>query len=220
MIAAKYQTIGLYLQEKRRRHKRNSALCLFIGGLCAVLGFIGATQHEQIEKFRANLTGKKKPVPWTGDYTSASHRFFAIPPGYSCFQNDSKSLSGDFSNQIPLDAWKSQLPAARTAWAKVLPGVKIPNPEIKAGTCGLSAIAIACTDRLSGAITIAMSGNNLADKDRHTVLMHELGHLLGVPHIDWDPLMNTDHNWNVDAPTPAAVALAKLANRKGTGRGH
>jgi len=41
-------------------------------------------------------------------------------------------------------------------------------------------------------------------------MLHEIGHLLGVPHIAGDPLMEPEFGHTVDVPTPAAVALAKL----------
>jgi hypothetical protein len=44
--------------------------------------------------------------------------------------------------------------------------------------------------------------------------MHEIGHLLGVPHIEGDALMNPSYAGKVGAPTPDAVALAKLRERR------
>jgi hypothetical protein len=49
--------------------------------------------------------------------------------------------------------------------------------------------------------------------DRTTVMMHEIGHLLGVPHITDDKLMEpiAEPNLVLEEPTEAAVALAFIA---------
>lgn len=50
----------------------------------------------------------------------------------------------------------------------------------------------------------------------HSVMLHEVGHLLGVPHIQDDPLMNSyrAEGHIVDKPTPFAIAIAKAAHAK------
>jgi len=49
--------------------------------------------------------------------------------------------------------------------------------------------------------------------DPETLMLHEIGHLLGVPHIQDDDLMDAiQHGAKRRAPTPAAIALAKLAH--------
>lgn len=51
--------------------------------------------------------------------------------------------------------------------------------------------------------------------DLKSLMMHEVGHLLGVPHIDQDDLMNAYENGaKVDKPTPFAIAIAKAAHAK------
>ncbi len=46
-----------------------------------------------------------------------------------------------------------------------------------------------------------------------TVMLHEVGHLLGIPHIDGDDLMKpTAGDKELDEPSPFAVAIAKAAH--------
>ncbi len=100
---------------------------------------------------------------------------------------------------------------AYQAWHRKLGTMPIPIPKLYDGTalhCGFSAIA--CTDPSRGEITIA----NKAESDLRTVLMHEIGHLLGVPHIEDDSLMNSSYQETVGQPTDFAVALAKTAIAK------
>jgi hypothetical protein len=53
----------------------------------------------------------------------------------------------------------------------------------------------------------------LFDEDPETIFLHEIGHLLGVPHVQGDALMDGATNGKIlRAPTPAAIALAKLAH--------
>ena len=125
------------------------------------------------------------------------------------FSGDSKSLSDDFVKSVGISEWRAALPAARKAWEIALPDYPIPNPKIVAGICQLTS-TLACVDELHNTITVSFSPATMTRSDRHTILMHELGHLLGVPHIEGDPLMNAVHERNVSAPTPWAVALARF----------
>jgi len=53
----------------------------------------------------------------------------------------------------------------------------------------------------------------LEDGDAETVMLHEVAHLLGVPHIIDDDLMNPMiHHQKLRTPSPAAIALARLAH--------
>jgi hypothetical protein len=54
----------------------------------------------------------------------------------------------------------------------------------------------------------------LYDHEGKTILMHEIGHLIGVPHIEGDKLMNSKYLGKVDKLTPFAIALARAVPPK------
>ena len=120
----------------------------------------------------------------------------------------SASLRDDESNPVPFSEWQTALVFAVAAWRAELPGHTIAFPQLELGRCDGS-FPIACADRLHNRITVATATRNM---DLTTILMHEIGHLLGVPHIIGDPLMDpTETGVKLARPTDAAVALAKLA---------
>lgn len=55
---------------------------------------------------------------------------------------------------------------------------------------------------------------DLRGADPKTILMHELGHSLGVPHIEGDALMNAQYVGELAGPTDEAVAIANLKWRR------
>lgn len=97
------------------------------------------------------------------------------------------------------------LTEAMSAWKTELGTLPIPRPELRVATwqaCGQNAIA--CADREHNRITVITG-----DWDR-AVLLHEYGHLLGVPHLEGDELMGPTHLSTLQKPTPLAVAVAKF----------
>lgn len=109
-------------------------------------------------------------------------------------------------NQRSLDralmAWRGELPKS----------VKLTRPRLLEGTpvtCE-SHDAIACADLRNYQIVIAA---RKCDCDMDTILMHEVGHLLGVPHIEADPLMNPSYSGKLERPSEQAVALALVHRR-------
>lgn len=68
--------------------------------------------------------------------------------------------------------------------------------------------AIACASETKKTIWVANDGDGI---DRTSVMLHEVAHILGVPHIEGDKLMDAKYSGLVEEPTEAAVALAKLS---------
>lgn len=102
---------------------------------------------------------------------------------------------------------KDDLEAAVKSWESAI-GIRIKTPTLykREKDWAGCLLAIACADVEHGEITVLDMGNH----DPKEVLMHEVGHLLGVPHIDGDPLMSpVELDERLVTPSPAAVALAK-----------
>jgi hypothetical protein len=97
------------------------------------------------------------------------------------------------------------LTKALAAWKKEIGPLPIKRPTLEFGDCHTAA-ALACAHPSRNAITVVALGG----ADDETVLMHEVGHLLNVPHIEDDDLMEPGYTKKLDKPTPLAVALAKF----------
>jgi len=106
----------------------------------------------------------------------------------------------------------SALTSAIVAWRKAL-GVErlsIRRPRLlsgEKGSCSGTGTPIACATK--GDIVLDGIRDDAAI-DYRTIFMHELGHLLGVPHIEGDQLMNESYLGKRLTPTPQAIAIAKL----------
>lgn len=70
---------------------------------------------------------------------------------------------------------------------------------------------IACIDAKKYQVDIFAF--NLTTEDLKTVFMHEIGHILHVPHIDGDDLMNARYVKKLDHPTATAVAIARTRSQ-------
>lgn len=96
---------------------------------------------------------------------------------------------------------------ALAEWRNAL-GRKIKRPALRQGgaRCHDVATTLACADMENYAVVL------LRDKDvsLKTVFMHEIGHLLGVPHIENDPLMDAVYQGSTATPSRYAVVIAKL----------
>lgn len=102
-------------------------------------------------------------------------------------------------------------------WSYVL-GRKVEMPKFNVGTqfdCGWSA-ALACVD-IHGGYEITLCADTLAnhagssiyfEEEMRTIFMHEIGHLLNVPHMNGDDLMNPVLSEPIGKPSAPASALA------------
>lgn len=126
--------------------------------------------------------------------------------------------SNEYRDAAPIEVkdrrYVEALDSAVRAWHSAL-GREIRKPKLlryssidPAETCN-SGDAIACVNVAKNFIFVT---STLEDEaiDPRTVMMHEIGHLLGVPHIDGDQLMNRAYLGMVPWPTDAAIALANL----------
>ena len=97
---------------------------------------------------------------------------------------------------------------AVAAWSKSL-GYQVKKPLLKKddNNCEMDfgGGVIACAD----AATYSIMVRSIYYADPKTIMMHEMGHLLGVPHISQDPLMDAIYQGPVTEPTPWSVAIAK-----------
>jgi hypothetical protein len=102
--------------------------------------------------------------------------------------------------------WHTPLWEAIRRWKKV--GLKVPTVKLIANPHGCPLDAVACWDAEHGTIFIADFSTTL---DKTTIMMHEVGHVLGVPHIDGDPLMDPSCCATpLEYPSEDAIAIAKL----------
>ena len=183
-------TVQSFVAHRRRQGKR-AIFAMLLSGL-PLAAFIGGCV---VFSLRPKLAGRPTS-PTAGGIVFSSN---GIP------------LNGDIPETIPVTAgpYAVALSEAVDAWSKAL-GHRVKRPKMFRGelVC-LSATAIACADLEKYQIYISLDTT-----DKRSVLMHEVGHLLGVPHISGDPLMDPVHTTTVEAPTEAAVALAKLHEKK------
>lgn len=123
-------------------------------------------------------------------------------------------------NKTPPPVVKSTLEKAVGLWSKAL-GQKLRTPELRmvnSSWCtGVqSTNVLACVDS-DGKSLIGIPENASLEKyskqEILSVMLHEEGHILGVPHIALDPLMNSglEDGGGATFPTPYAVAVAKIA---------
>ncbi len=96
-------------------------------------------------------------------------------------------------------------------WRRACPKRAIVPPVLLEASCSFEAIA--CVDRerdgvRANEIKIPTDSKD-GPYDWPSILMHEMGHLLGVPHIDDDPLMERVYAGPVKHPSKFAIAIAR-----------
>lgn len=124
----------------------------------------------------------------------------------SSFSQQPKEIDEDPRDNANLDF-------AIRAWQKALGIPKLPFQRpvlVKDNGADWNTAARAYRDRNEiGEAHLSM----YTDEASRSILIHEVGHLLGVPHIADDPLMDPVYKGPLDRPTESAVALAQVALR-------
>lgn len=109
-------------------------------------------------------------------------------------------------NEAVWQSWRQAASLASKRWEAT--GITVPTINLVADENACGPKAIACAS--SSGRTIFVSKER-EDVDRTTLMMHEIGHILGVPHIEGDPLMDAAYQGiPLDAPTATAVAIARV----------
>lgn len=150
-----------------------------------------------------------KPADAVATPTSSGHGFIYLTGGGGLDYNDSPPVT--ISDPVFVKA----LDVAMLRWQEALPSRKIKRPylmQTKERSGGAIIAFVNIREYEVVVITDKMvKGNNF---DWPSIMMHEVGHLLGVPHIQGDLLMDATYTEAVTKPTKFAVALA-VANIKG-----
>lgn len=81
--------------------------------------------------------------------------------------------------------------------------------KVEKGACDVEENAAACVSRPRWGDTILIE--DIQEGDRLRVMLHEVGHLLGVPHIEGDVVMSKEYVGKATALTPASIVMGKLA---------
>lgn len=119
---------------------------------------------------------------------------------------EGRSVKGADNDQL----WSTWIAAARLAqekWRIAVPEMDDRPIRLVADPEGCHQGGIACARAADRSIWVAKSGE---DVDRTTVMMHEIGHLFGLTHIEGDPLMDEAYQGNsLTEPSTAAVAIVK-----------
>jgi hypothetical protein len=110
--------------------------------------------------------------------------------------------------EITSGLYEDAMQQAVAIWSDAL-GSKVGAPRLFEGYCH-SDIALACADPERYIIIVAMGAPTEQHYDPTTVMLHEVAHLLGVPHIQGDELMDGNYQKRLEHPTAAAIALALL----------
>lgn len=153
--------------------------------------------------FYIDKVTKPKPKPVAASWTTATGTVFVFDP-----QSATPPSKAAVSKVVTPEDERA-LQWAIEAWTEALGEFPIPHPLLLRsgpGGCGSDPLILACVVNHSNVIVIV----DLQGDDEQTVLLHEVGHLLGVPHIIGDPLMNPNYSKTQVVPSPFAVALAKV----------
>lgn len=191
----KYGTIQGFVEARRRRSKRARTirtLAVILAGAYLILTLYFA--NERLAK--VELKSPSPPILAEAKTPSIEG---PQPVGIG---NEAVWLSWHQATDLAVKRWRS----AGIWWVDSKPLRLVADPD------ACLPVAIACSALANSTIYVSKIRE---DVDRTTIMMHEVGHLLGVPHIQGDVLMDAEYQGEpLDAPTPAAVALAKQVHEE------
>jgi hypothetical protein len=190
-----------WLREERRRKKSDRAMFCWSFGA----PFLFAALYLAIIVLTVKLKSAAPEEGRGGTYTFSGTGLLLTP----------SIIDGGLVRYQPVTeaAVLQAFHAATKAWAKALGGkLPIRYPRLlrsQEGDC-LNPGVLAYAEDPDKVVVC-----RLFSEDTETIMLHEVGHLLGVPHIQGDDLMDAAaHGATLRQPSPAAIALAKLAHPK------
>ncbi len=201
----RFQTIGKYAEYKRRlRHTRRFWALMTFAFLPMAVQF-GMRQYAKSHlKLTAVPASSSIPSFSTGGSGSTM----------VCFDPNHPTI--DRTTGINWLQADKDLDYATRSWRVALNDDSIKKPKLSPGSCGVSS-ALACV--ANGGkwneifLTDVLGESENKKTDLKSVLMHEMGHLLGVPHIEGDPLMDPQYQGKLDRPSNLAVVIAKALRK-------
>ena len=147
------------------------------------------------------------------DCTNPTLPYFSVEALSYCWSGPENTVNS-WTKVTSGPVWEAMW-RALNAWRLELPNREIGTPSLWEGHCGDSA-QLAYADPVNYEIIVARGACQPTGCDLYSVLLHEVGHLLGVPHIEGDRLMDSKYQGKSEKPSRASIARAQLALDSGT----
>jgi hypothetical protein len=136
-----------------------------------------------------------------------------LSPALHRAMESSKSVYGtEHISDATLSHWTPAFQNAAREWREALPKRDLPYMELKvvttANECGISGESnpIACAWPAQKTVWVA---RDEPEWDKRTIMLHEIGHLLGLPHIEGDLVMNSTYQGKAEKPTDLDIVVAE-----------
>lgn len=191
-----YDYKGRQLPQKRKGHTVPVSVCAWLALWVGVVTFSAG--------YFTGRPAKPSEITLTGGGVTFS------PVGTISIDTEATGFSQEFDVDDPVI--EAVFDESLRAWSRAL-GRTIERPRLLRGYPGIicGPIAFACASRWTNTIRLVNIPEHVHLRN---ILMHEIGHVLGVPHIEGDALMNAEYKDDgklLSKPTASAVALARLA---------
>lgn len=192
----RFQTIQQYQEHKGKLQSMAVHAFFFAAAVCALLLNV------------ANLIHKKPHTQEPKYNPSSSGMLWSSSAAMVCY-DPNRPIADQPGTGVSFKEASAALNEATAAWRTAL-GENIQKPILSPGYCEDEG-AIACAT-INGNEIFFNARLRMRDgkrSDLKTVFMHEVGHLLGIHHIESDPLMDASYQGKLDRPSVVAVAVAK-----------